>query len=88
MYTTTPSVRVDGVGKNVWNCLLIVGFYCCSIPERKDMTYVKHDIAVTRPCVSCLVVMNDISHLQNEGSATAETDHACEREIGSFNEKR
>lgn len=53
-YAGSASFEVDGVGKNVWNCFLIVVTYSRNRPKGKDMSCVKHDTAVTRACVRCL----------------------------------
>lgn len=55
--------KVDRVEKDLWNCFLIVLYYVCNIPEMKDMSYVKHGIALTRPCVRFLITMYDFPDL-------------------------
>lgn len=43
---------------------LIILFYCYSIHEVKDMSSVKHAIAVKHLCVRCLIAMDDIFELR------------------------
>lgn len=50
--------EVDGVGKGVWHCFLIVMYYCCRIPEGRGMSCVKHGLVVRRPCMGCLETMD------------------------------
>lgn len=59
------SLEMNGLGKGVWNCFSIVvsAPFSCDIFEWKDMSCVRHGIAVSRPCLSCLVATDDISDL-------------------------
>lgn len=50
--------------KDERNFFPMIMSYCCCIPERKDASYVKHGIAVTRPCVRYLSPLDDILDLQ------------------------
>lgn len=50
----SASYEVDGVGKDVWNCFLIVVLHFCDLPEGKDISCVMDGIALTRAVVRCL----------------------------------
>lgn len=47
--------ELEGARGHVWNCFLILIFYCCNIPEGKNVSGVKHGTAGTGHFVKCLV---------------------------------
>lgn len=62
-----PLKRYERSGFNVktregveWRCVPLLVSYCCDIPEGKDISGVRHGVAVRRPCVRCMVTGEDI----------------------------
>lgn len=45
-------------------CSSEVVSYCCDISERKDILSVKHGLLVRKPCIACLVLMDDMRSLR------------------------
>lgn len=43
-----------------WKCVPLLVSYCCDISEGKDISAVRHGVAVRRPCVRCMVTGEDI----------------------------
>lgn len=42
-----------------WKCTLLLLSYCCHILKGKDISAMRHDVAVKIPCVQCTVVGNN-----------------------------
>lgn len=59
----SASFEDDGVGQDVLSCFLILSSYCCNLHRGTDISCVKHDIAVTTPCLRCTVNLQDIRDL-------------------------
>lgn len=53
--------EVDGVEEDVYNFLAIVESSCSVMPKGKDISCVKHGIAVTISFTICLLAMEEIS---------------------------
>lgn len=55
---------LDGVGKNVCNSSQIAKYYCWDLSEGKQMSYVEHEIAVTRTFMRSLTSMGNTKDLE------------------------
>lgn len=54
---------MDRVKNDVGNCFFIVLSRRCDIPERMEMSCVKHYFAVMMPCVRCMETMSHLCDL-------------------------
>lgn len=60
--TMHPESIVD-ICEKKWKCRLALILYCCDIPEKRDMSGVKHGEKMCY-CVQCLTSLCDIPELK------------------------
>lgn len=56
---------VSSRSSGTWRCFPALVSYCADIPEAKNLTTVKHGLAVTRPCHRCLGTLSDFEKCSN-----------------------
>ena len=59
---TTTGFLVTSRKLGTWRCFPAVVSYCADIPEAKNLTTVKHGLAVTRPFHRCLGTLSDFKN--------------------------